>query len=96
MDSFEIEVIKARDVVRRARLPGSPRFEFARSSGFWEVEGRRFPAGDVVTVSCFVPGAPAQPKWQQIYKSNRYFSWLFAFADDIRNGVVAAEAQLAA
>jgi hypothetical protein len=94
MDNFEIEVVKAREIIRKAKLPNDPQFEFSRSSGFLEVEGRRYPAGEVVTVTCMRRNVPEHVLWQQVYKSNRYFSWLFAFADDVRNGVVREEAEL--
>ena len=95
MDNFDVEVIKARDIVRSAKLPNDRQFEFARSSGFLEVEGRRYPAGEVVTVTCCRSATPDRVLWQQVYRSNRYFSWLFAFADDVRTGAVIHEAELA-
>ena len=88
MDSFDIEVAKAREIVDEADLPADPLFEFTRSSGFLEIEGRRYPAGEVVAVTCVRRDDRNVILWQQVYRSNRYFSWLLAFVDDVHNGII--------
>ena len=89
MSPFEIEVSRARELLERVDLPAHASFDFRVASSHLVVDGRRYPAGDVVTVTCTrasagVEGREPELLWEQIYRANHRVSWLFAFAEDLR------------